>query len=91
MRRLIVFVFAIALAAFYAGTQTVRAAQPHMRAALEHLQAAKAELEKASHDKGGHRTAALKATEEAIAHAREGIAYDNTHENRKEERKEHKH
>ncbi len=73
MKRLLVLVLAVALAAFYAGTLTVRAAQPHMRAALEHLQAAKAELEKAEADKGGHREAAIKATNEAIGHVKEGI------------------
>ena len=53
--------------------------QPHMRAALEHLRAAKAELEQAEADKGGHRVAALKATNEAIHHAEEGIQYANHH------------
>jgi protein involved in temperature-dependent protein secretion len=80
MKRLLVLVMAIALAAFYVGTLTVRAEnQPHMRAALEHLQAAKAELEKAEADKGGHREAALKATNEAIGHVHEGIEFANKH------------
>jgi len=80
MKRLIVLVLAIAMAAFYVGTLTVRAeGQPHMRSALEHLQAAKAELQAAEHDKGGHREAALKATEEAIHHVHEGIEYGNKH------------
>jgi hypothetical protein len=62
-----------------------------MKAALEHLQAAKAELEKASHDKGGHRTEALKATDAAIQHVKEGMNYDNKHESKKEEMREQKH
>ncbi len=53
--------------------------QPHMRAALEHLRAARAELEVASHDKGGYKRAALKAIDQAIEHVREGIKYANTH------------
>lgn len=53
--------------------------QPHMRAALEHLRAAKAELEAASHDKGGHKIAALKAIDQAIEHVREGMKYANRH------------
>jgi hypothetical protein len=53
--------------------------QPHMQAALEHLQAAKAELEKAEADKGGHRVAALKATNDAIHHTQEGIEFARTH------------
>src|SRR5262245_17130499 len=40
--------------------------QPHMVAALEHLRAAKVELDKAVADKGGHRVAAIKATNDAI-------------------------
>ena len=36
--------------------------QPHMKAALVSLQAAKDQLDKASHDKGGHRAAAKKLT-----------------------------
>jgi Ni/Co efflux regulator RcnB len=92
MKRLLILMFAVVLAAFYVATPAVGAEnQPHMRAALRHLEAAKAELEKASHDKGGHRTAALKATDEAIVHVREGMTYDATHESRKEEKKEHKH
>ncbi len=80
MKRLFVLVLALVLAAFYAGTLTVRAEnQPHMRAALEHLQAAKGELEKAEHDKGGHREAALKATNDAIGHVKEGIEFGNKH------------
>ncbi len=80
MKRLFVLVLALVLAAFYAGTLTVRAEnQPHMKAALEHLQAAKAELEKAEADKGGHREAALKATNEAIGHTKEGIEFANKH------------
>jgi hypothetical protein len=53
--------------------------QPHMRAALEHLKAAKAELEQAEADKGGHRVAALKATNEAIHHTEEGMQFANHH------------
>jgi hypothetical protein len=53
--------------------------QPHMRAAMEHLRAAKAELEQAEADKGGHRVAAIKATNEAIRHTEEGIRFANHH------------
>jgi len=79
MKRLLVLMIAIALVAFYAGTLSVRAAQPHMQAALEHLQAAKAELQAAEKDKGGHREAALKATEEAIHHVHEGMEFAKHH------------
>jgi hypothetical protein len=53
--------------------------QPHMKAALEHLRLAKAELEQAEADKGGHRVAALKATNDAIHHTEEGIKFANHH------------
>ncbi|MCA9617531.1 MAG: hypothetical protein KC731_00830 [Myxococcales bacterium] len=52
-------------------------AQPHMRAALATLRTAESQLVKATHDKGGHRIAALAATRQAIAQVEKGIAYDN--------------
>jgi len=79
MKRLLVLAIAIAMVAFFSATVHVRAAQPHMQAALEHLQAAKAELQAAEKDKGGHREAALKATEEAIHHVHEGIEVGRHH------------
>jgi hypothetical protein len=63
--------------------------QPHMREALRHLQAAAEELQRAEHDKGGHRAKALELTQQAIQHVNEGIRYDDTHRS-KEERREHK-
>jgi len=57
--------------------------QPHMKAALEHLKKAKEELELAKHDKGGHRVAAIKATDSAIAHVKEGIEAGEKHEDKK--------
>ena len=50
--------------------------QPHMRAALDHLQKAKVQLEKAEHDKGGHRANALKLVEQAISEVKQGMAFD---------------
>ena len=47
--------------------------QPHMQAALEALRQAEQHLKEAAHDKGGHREAALKATQEAIKHVEMGI------------------
>jgi hypothetical protein len=49
--------------------------EPHMTAALEHLQAAKAELERASHNKGGHRERALGLVDQAIRQVQEGEVY----------------
>jgi len=79
MKRLLVLLIVVGLLAFYGATLNVRAAQPHMQAAMEHLKAAKAELEAAEADKGGHREAALKATNEAIKHVHEGMEYARGH------------
>lgn len=51
--------------------------QPLMRAALHNLNQAKENLEKATHDKGGHRVKALELTKEAIEEVKKGIAADN--------------
>ncbi len=64
-------------AGFLAGR--VSADQPHMQAALEHLRAAKGELERAERDKGGHREAAIRATNDAIVQVEKGINFDRRH------------
>jgi hypothetical protein len=53
--------------------------QPHMQHALHALQNAKSQLEKAEHDKGGHRVKAIELINQAIAEVQAGIEYDNTH------------
>jgi hypothetical protein len=53
--------------------------QPHMQAALAHLRSAKAELEAAERDKGGHREAAIRLTNDAIAQVEKGINFDRRH------------
>jgi acyl-CoA reductase-like NAD-dependent aldehyde dehydrogenase len=63
--------------------------QPHMQAALEHLQKARAELQAAEHDKGGHREKALTLTDQAIKHVQEGMAYDRSHEGKKDHDHDH--
>ena len=57
--------------------------QPHMRTALATLKVAKTQLEKAEHDKGGHRAAALKLTNDAIDQVQKGIEFDNNHPDKK--------
>jgi uncharacterized membrane-anchored protein YhcB (DUF1043 family) len=47
--------------------------QPHMVAAMEHLRAAKAELEKAEHNKGGHRAKAIEIINRAMEQVQKGI------------------
>jgi hypothetical protein len=49
--------------------------QPNMVAALTSLKAAKASLEKAEHNKGGWRVAAIEATTKAIAETDRGCAF----------------
>jgi hypothetical protein len=51
--------------------------QPHMTAALAALKAAEGELARASHDKGGHRVAALAQVRSAIRQVELGINFDN--------------
>jgi hypothetical protein len=53
--------------------------QPRMHAALEHLRAAKNELERADADKGGHRAAAIRLVNDAIAQVEAGMGYDRRH------------
>jgi hypothetical protein len=71
------------------GDDKDRQEQPHMRAALDALQNAERELQAATHDKGGHREKALQLTRDAIAQVRQGMHYDNTHESKQEEHREH--
>jgi hypothetical protein len=47
--------------------------QPHMQAALAALDSAKNNLERASADKGGHRTKALDYVKDAISEVKKGI------------------
>ena len=51
--------------------------QPNMAAALSSLKAARASLEKAEHNKGGWRVAAIQETDKAIAETDRGCAIAN--------------
>jgi hypothetical protein len=53
----------------------VAGAQPNMETALTRLREARAALERAEHDKGGWRAAAVQATDTAIKETERGIAY----------------
>ncbi len=64
----------------YAGLSLAGDKQPHMRAALMSLHAAQGQIQKATPDKGGHRTRALSLVNQAIAEVEKGIAFDNKHE-----------
>ena len=49
---------------------------PFIKQALHDLEQAKKELQQASHDFGGHRVAALKACDQAIAECKLALDYD---------------
>jgi hypothetical protein len=53
--------------------------QPAMRTALDQLRGAASSLERAAHDKGGHRAKALALTKQAIDEVQAGIKFDNRH------------
>ena len=77
-RVLVILLVTVAISAgFVVGRAS--ADQPFMHSALEHLRAARADLDKATADKGGHRAAAIKLTNDAIAEVERGIAYDRRH------------
>jgi len=63
----------LALAAM--NLQSARADQPHMRSALAHLRSARAELDRAEHNKGGHRGRAVDYVNRAISEVEAGINY----------------
>ena len=56
--------------------------QPHMEAALKSLREAREHLQQAEADKGGHRAAAIKATDEAIKHAEMGMKFADNHKDK---------
>ena len=53
--------------------------QPNMAAALTTLRSARASLDKAEHNKGGWRVAAIEATNKAIAETERGCAFADGH------------
>lgn len=79
LHRLIIALLVVTAIAsgFVAGRAS--ADQPHMQAALDHLRLARTELEKADRDKGGHREAAVRLTNDAIAEVERGINFDRRH------------
>ena len=79
MKRIVITLLVITAIAsgFVAGRAS--ADQPRMQAALNHLRLARTELEHADRDKGGHREAALKLTNDAIAEVERGVRYDRHH------------
>jgi len=77
-RLLVILLVTVAISAgFVVGR--VSADQPHMQSALDHLRLARHELEQAVADKGGHREAALRLTNDAIAQVEKGIEWARHH------------
>jgi hypothetical protein len=73
---------------FLSVPHTVRAdTQPEMQKTLNDLTDAQANLEKATHDKGGHRVKALKLVQQAIGEVNAGMAFDNSHTGKMENKK----
>ncbi len=64
-------VLAVAGIAFSAGFAI--AAQPKMEAALASLRHARDDLDRAEHDKGGHRVKAIELVDKAIEEVKEGL------------------
>jgi len=79
MKKRIGYLAASALLCAMFVAPSIQADQPHMQSALEHLRAAQSELEKADHDKGGHREKALDATRRAIQQVEAGMRFDRRH------------
>jgi len=80
MKSKLILVIMLTAFAFWSTVPLVSAEnQPHMQAALKSLQQAKIQLEKATHDKGGHRVKAIELIDQAISEVKQGIAYDDTH------------
>lgn len=76
--------------AFVVGNQMYEAhadPQPHMVSALASLKAGRSQLENATADKGGHRAAAIRLTDQAIEEVKKGIAFDNSHDKEKDKDK----
>jgi len=72
-RRVVQFAVVLAVAGLaFAGGLAI-AAQPKMEAALHALQNARGDLDRAEHDKGGHRVKALQLIDQAIEEVRLGI------------------
>jgi hypothetical protein len=67
MRILLIPAFALLAACAPAG------GQPNMESALSSLNAARSSLERAAHDKGGHRVRAIELVNQAIAEVEMGI------------------
>jgi hypothetical protein len=73
----VICIFAIVLCAATAALATPD--QPRMQQAREDLIAARASLQRAEHNKGGHRAKAIGYVNEAISQVNAGIQFDRRH------------
>ena len=80
-----VAVFGLSIANQFTSVASVASAagvchdQPNMAGAAASLKSARAYLDKAEHNKGGWRVAAIEATNKAIAETDRGCAFADTH------------
>ncbi len=58
------------------GAERKREAHPHIHKAIAELEETKRELKEADHDFGGHRVAAIKQCDEALAQLRQCLKFD---------------
>jgi hypothetical protein len=81
--------FLVVLMGFFAAPATVATTTPvvddppHMQQALDALRQAERHLQQAIPDKGGHRSDAIKACQQAIKDTEEGIKYLSDHPDHK--------
>jgi outer membrane lipoprotein-sorting protein len=73
----------VAVPATVATTTPAVEDQSHMQQALDALKQAERHLQQAIPDKGGHRSDAIKACQEAIKDTEEGIKYTSDHPDHK--------
>lgn len=80
MKRMFCYISCALLCALVFGLATAAAPdQPRMEAARADLQLAKSELQKAEHNKGGHRANAIGLINSAVAAVNRGIQFDRRH------------
>ena len=60
--------------------------QPYMRAARTELQQARAQLQRATHNKGGHRVKAIEYINAALGEVNLGMRFDRRHNHRQSSR-----
>ena len=79
MKKALVVATTLAFAAGLAVSSLAADMHPEMHSAAKRLEKAKADLQHAAHDYDGHRTAAIRAIDNALAEIRTGIDWQDHH------------